>query len=107
MKQAISKEPTHFKAYFNRGFSYDKIGELDKAIEDYTHAIRLDTSSAYAYYNRYSTALSNDALNAFTRIIRLDASSAYAYYNRCSTTLSNDALNAFTRIIKQCISPLL
>lgn len=24
--------PNHFKAYFNRGFAYDKIGEFDLAI---------------------------------------------------------------------------
>lgn len=28
--------PNHFKALFNRGFAYDKIGEFDLAIEDYS-----------------------------------------------------------------------
>ena len=50
--QAIGKDSTHFKAYFNRGFSFDKIGEYDRAIEDYSKAVQLDPSSAYAYYNR-------------------------------------------------------
>ena len=50
--QAIGKDPMHFKAFFNRGFSYDKIGDYDKAIDDYTKAVQLDSSSAYAYYNR-------------------------------------------------------
>jgi Flp pilus assembly protein TadD len=29
----------HFKALFNRGFAYDKIGEFDLAIRDYSTAI--------------------------------------------------------------------
>lgn len=27
---AILKDPSHFKAYFNRGFSYDKLGDYDR-----------------------------------------------------------------------------
>jgi hypothetical protein len=27
---AILKDPTHFKAYFNRGFSYDKLGDYER-----------------------------------------------------------------------------
>lgn len=28
--------PNHFKALFNRGFAYDKVGEFDLAIHDYS-----------------------------------------------------------------------
>jgi tetratricopeptide (TPR) repeat protein len=31
--------PNHFKALFNRGFAYDKLGDFDKAIDDYSTAI--------------------------------------------------------------------
>jgi hypothetical protein len=31
--------PNHFKALFNRGFAYDKIGEFERAIKDYSTAI--------------------------------------------------------------------
>ena len=37
--QALEVMPNHFKALFNRGFAYDKIGEFDKAIKDYSCAI--------------------------------------------------------------------
>lgn len=43
--------PVHFKALFNRGFAYDKLGEFDKAILDYSAAIELDDKNPYAYYN--------------------------------------------------------
>lgn len=39
--RAIELAPNHFKAYFNRGFSYDKLGMYEKAIEDYTQALRV------------------------------------------------------------------
>lgn len=34
-------EPFHFKALFNRGFSYDKMGEHRRAIADYTLALQV------------------------------------------------------------------
>ena len=40
------------KVYYNRGFVWAEKGEHDKAIEDYTEAIRIDPNYAEAYYNR-------------------------------------------------------
>ena len=39
-------------AAYNRGISYIEKGEFDKAIADYTEAIRLNPKNAKAYYNR-------------------------------------------------------
>jgi tetratricopeptide (TPR) repeat protein len=39
-------------AYNNRGWAYDKKGDHDKAIAEYTEAIRLDPKDAMAYNNR-------------------------------------------------------
>ena len=50
--KAIALHPKYFKAYFNRGFAYDKLGQYDNAINDYTKAIELNPNSAYSYYNR-------------------------------------------------------
>jgi tetratricopeptide (TPR) repeat protein len=44
--------PNHFKALFNRGFAFDKIGAYDKAINDYSEAIKIDPNNAYTYYNK-------------------------------------------------------
>ena len=41
----------HFKAIFNRGFAYDKIGEIDKAIKDYKQALQIEPNNAFCYYN--------------------------------------------------------
>ena len=59
---AIDAVPNHFKAHFNRGFAYDKIGEYDLAILDYTIALEIDPKNAYAYYNR---GISLDRKNDF------------------------------------------
>lgn len=39
--KALEQNPQHFKAYFNRGFAFDKLGEIDKAILDYSRALTL------------------------------------------------------------------
>ena len=36
--KAIEIQPMHFKALFNRGFAYDKLGNFEKAIADYSLA---------------------------------------------------------------------
>lgn len=50
--QAIELDPNHFKAYFNRGFAHDKLGQFDKAIFDYSKALLIEPNNAYAFYNR-------------------------------------------------------
>ena len=59
--------PTHFKAHFNRGFAYDKIGDYDLAIKDYTRALEIDPKNAYAYYNR---GISLDRKNDYDEAIK-------------------------------------
>ena len=52
---AMKADPNHFKAIYNRAFSYDKIGKYEMSIADYTSAIQLDSKNANAYHNRGST----------------------------------------------------
>lgn len=37
--ESLKIKPDYFKALFNRGFAYDKLGEYDNAIKDYSSAI--------------------------------------------------------------------
>jgi Flp pilus assembly protein TadD len=39
--QAIKLDPEFASAYNNRGFAYDKKGDTDRAIADFTRAIKL------------------------------------------------------------------
>jgi tetratricopeptide (TPR) repeat protein len=45
-------DSNYILAYINRGVSYFHLKEYDKAIGDYTEAIRLHPGDANAYYNR-------------------------------------------------------
>ena len=44
--------PSLAKEHFNRGFTYGKLGEYEKAIQEYDKAIQLDPNYALAYHHR-------------------------------------------------------
>ena len=73
-------------AYNNRGNACDAKGDHDRAIADYTEAIRLDPKYACAYNNRglaWRAKGDHDrAIADYTEAIRLDPKYAVAYYNR-------------------------
>ena len=50
--EVIRLDPQEAKAYRNRGISYGRLGQHERAIQDYDEAIRLDPQDAKAYYNR-------------------------------------------------------
>ena len=83
---AGQRDPKYAKAYYNRGNAYSNKGDTDRAIADYTAAIRLEPTYANAYYNRgnaYSNKGDTDrAIADYTEAIRLDPKNANAYYNR-------------------------
>jgi tetratricopeptide (TPR) repeat protein len=73
------------EAYFDRGLAF--LGrENDKAISDFTEAIRLDPNYALAYFNRGKAYIHqgsfDKAVSDFTQAIRLDPNYALAYFNR-------------------------
>jgi tetratricopeptide (TPR) repeat protein len=73
--------------YYNRGESYRNKGDHDRAIADYTEAIRLDPQFAIAYNNRgvsYNGGKKDydRAIADYTEAIRLNPQYALAYNNR-------------------------
>jgi tetratricopeptide (TPR) repeat protein len=73
-------------AYLNRGNVYDLINEYQKAIADYTEAIRLDPQNANAYNNRglsYKNLEEYDqAIADVNEAIRLNPEDAFSYQIR-------------------------
>jgi tetratricopeptide (TPR) repeat protein len=74
------------KFYFDRGLEWAQKGELDKALADFTEAIRLNPKEARAYTNRGNVwMLKKDydqAIADYTEAIRLNPKMAEAYNNR-------------------------
>jgi tetratricopeptide (TPR) repeat protein len=72
--------------YNNRGTAYDDKGDYDRAIQDYTEAIRLNPNAASAYYGRgYAYKKKGDydrAIQDFNEAIRLSPNFERAYYDR-------------------------
>lgn len=73
-------------AHNNRGFAYDQLGRTDKAIRDYSSAIRLDPDFAIAHNNRgyafNDVGLYRQAVADFTQAILLKPEYADAFNNR-------------------------
>lgn len=73
-------------AYYDRGTAYDDKDQLQRAIEDYSEAIRINPDYAHAYGNRgraYGrTGRYDNAIADFDRAIQLDPNYVDAYSNR-------------------------
>src|SRR5262245_56508978 len=73
-------------AYFNRGNAYDDKGNHDRALADYSEAIRLDPKDAKVYYNRGLTYFDKGdydrAIADHSDAIRLNPKDPQVYYNR-------------------------
>ena len=72
--------------YNNRGTAYKQKGLYERAIADYTSAIRLDPRDTVTYINRGHAYAMKDqydrAIADFTMAIKIDSLNADAYYDR-------------------------
>ncbi len=50
--QVIQTDPSHAKAYYNRGLTHQRLGDAEAAVVDYSEAIRINNTYAKAYHNR-------------------------------------------------------
>src|SRR3712207_6918775 len=57
--------PSDARTFFNRGFAYEQKGNVDRAIADYSEAIRLNPSDVEAFLtrDRKSTRLNSSHAN--------------------------------------------
>jgi len=52
LTKAITKDPTNFGAFLNRGVAYDNLKQYDKALADYNSAIAIVPHFGRAFHNR-------------------------------------------------------
>ena len=104
----IEKEPNRVPfAYNNRGLAFKELGWLDRALEDFDTAIRLDPRYANAYTSRGWTFKDmgqiDRAMEDYNHVISLDPARYIAYNNRGmvyqETGRIDSALSDFTTAI--------
>ena len=82
----IDKYGRNADAYYTRGCLYARMGDLEKAYEDFTWAIAINHRSSDAFYNRGMVLARMDkydlAIKDFDEAIELDPHAADAYCNR-------------------------
>jgi tetratricopeptide (TPR) repeat protein len=84
--QALRLNPSSALIYNNLGSVYERMGEVDLAIENYGAAIRLDPGYAQAFYNRAHAYIARQdymaAIADYDRTIALKGDFADAHSNR-------------------------
>jgi tetratricopeptide (TPR) repeat protein len=85
---AITLDPSSFKAFLNRGAAFLDSGRFDLAAADFDKAIVLNPSYSEAYNSRGSlfgmSGSLDKAIEQFTKAIELDPNYSAAYGNRAS-----------------------
>lgn len=84
--QALRLNPSSALIHNNLGSVYERMGDLDLAVENYSAAIRLDPGYSQAFYNRAHAYMARQAYRAaiadYDRAIGLQRDFAEAYSNR-------------------------
>ena len=97
---ALRLQPNSTEALYNRGLLFQKMGQLEKAVMDYTLILKIDNLYTDAYYNLGYIDLVyiknyKSAITHFTDAIRANSQYAEAFYNRgVAFELTGDAKSA-------------
>jgi tetratricopeptide (TPR) repeat protein len=79
-------------AYINRGNAYSKQGDLDRAIDDFTKAIKSNSRNLVAFYNRGNAHIVQEnfdqAIIDFSRAISLQRDHVLSYNGRGNAYLA-------------------
>lgn len=108
LTRAIELNPKFPEAYNNRGIAYEELGEMKRAIQDYSKVIELNPESAIAYNNlgiAYGK-LGNyqQAITGYDKAVGLDPQYANVYGNRGNAYRrlgnSKQAINDYSKVIE-------
>lgn len=105
---AIGLKIDYVDAYFNRGLSYDALGNFESAVSDYTRVIDIQSDAADAYIGlgnvKRSQGKFEEALVCYDRAIEINPHFAEAYFNRANIRSdlkhTKDAVIDYTKAIE-------
>ena len=105
--QAIAVKPD-YSAYFGRAGAYQRLEQREKAIADYSEAIRLKPDSAQAYHDRAVCEVRldrvDDAIHDYDRALELDPANPRTWNGRGAIYLKKGgykkAINCFSKAIE-------
>jgi tetratricopeptide (TPR) repeat protein len=84
--QQKQDEPKDAKFYIDRGIAYEKKGQYDQAISDYTKALEIEPKAAGAYYYRGIAYVHKGqygwAIDDFTKGLEIEPNAAGPYFYR-------------------------
>jgi lipoprotein NlpI len=94
--------------FYNRGIAYFDKGDHDRAIQDYTQALRLNPNFAAAFNNRGNAYAAKDdydrAIQNYDQALRLDPNDALACNNRGNAYAAKDdydrAIQDYTQALR-------
>ena len=85
-EKIIDLKPDWYKGYYIRGLAHHDNGNLDRALSDYTQALKLNPKFANAYYERgiayHDKKEMRQAISDFSRVLELRPHDFGAYSNR-------------------------
>ncbi len=85
LTKAIELDPQHAEAYMNRGIAHLESGQVEKALQDFSESLRLE-SNPLCYYNRAQAWLAKRALEQavadLDEVVRLAPQDVEAYNMR-------------------------
>ncbi len=84
--KVIDLDPSHDKAYYNRGLAYKKLGQNDPAIKDFTKVIELNPHYLPVYIQRgnlyFDQGKYSRAVEDYSKSLEIDPNCFRALYNR-------------------------
>ena len=104
-----ANDPVPPDVYYSQGMTYVYSGEMDKAIAEFSEAIRIHPGYLEAYYNRgylylYTEKNYDQAIADYNEAIRINPNFAAAYYDRGNLYMytgdMNKAIAEFSEAIR-------
>lgn len=87
-ENALRRSPGDAQLFYNRGLAYQTLGEIDKAIKDYSKCLNISPLTKKAYYNRALAYISKkdytQAKRDLDRATVIDPKYAEAYASRAN-----------------------